>query len=99
MVNHQTLAGAADAIEQCIREHNDFIGQADSHVSSMANNCSDMDRAQYIVKWEKVTKSGSASKTITTQLKGYSDYFRYAAEQYKVAQSNAVNNVIKIPIW
>ena len=95
-VNHRQLTEAANKIDSQIKDHDDFMVLANTHVLSM--DWSGDDSKQYRQKWDKLTANGSMSKNITARMKAYSAFLRFAAEQYMNAQADAVNRANKIAV-
>lgn len=96
-VDHSRLEKAADELEKRISAHDTYMKQANDKVRILNSSFSGTDYNAYEAQWRTVTEEGSTSKNIIKTTQAYADFLRYAASQYKKAQSDAVNRANKIP--
>jgi WXG100 family type VII secretion target len=90
-VNHREFETAADAIDKYIQNHNKNMAAADQEVKTLGSTWQGKDSMQFQNQWDKVSDHDSTSRNMTKALENYADFLRYAASQYKDAQSKAVN--------
>ncbi len=98
-VDHSKLDKAADTLETKIRQHNSFMKEADGQVKALKASFSGDDYTAYEIQWGRINDNDSTSYNIIKITQAYADFLRYASNQYKTAQSNAVNRANKLPIW
>lgn len=64
---------------------------ADRDVQTLSATWQGKDSKQFQQQWNRVDGNDSTSKNMTKALENYGKFLRYAASQYKDAQSKAVN--------
>lgn len=97
-VNHQILIEAASDMKIHELIHNNILNQANNTVANLEMKWSGMDYTQYKAQWSRITADDSTSKNITNKMSEFSEFLRYASEQYKNAQITAVSHAKKISI-
>lgn len=90
-VNHSKFEGAAQAIENYISKLNRNMAAAGSEVTTLSTTWKGGDSTQFQIQWNRVTEVDSTSKQMTKALENYAKFLRFAASEYKDAQSKAVN--------
>lgn len=91
-VNHFSLESAAKDIDDYVEVIKKYMKQADDEISDMiSKNWKYEDALIYKNKWLDVSSSDSATEYMKSALRNYANALRYAKEQYKKAQSKAVN--------
>jgi WXG100 family type VII secretion target len=90
-VNHREFESAADAIDTYVKNHNKNMDAARQEVKTLSATWQGKDSTQFQQQWDQVTEADSTSRNMTKALENYADFLRYAAGQYKDAQSKAVN--------
>ncbi len=90
-VDHRQLEQAASELERRLKEHKKYMDQASSEVINLSNTWEGSDSYAYQNGWEKLTNNESTYKTVTDQMQSYANFLYYCADQYKAAQSEAVN--------
>lgn len=99
-VNHCELASAAKLVE-------DYINVSKKKMKTMSNSVDSLknvawvgtDYDQLANKWDGVNNKGSVYYNFTENLAAYADYLNFSAEQYKKAQSRAINKANFLPQW
>jgi uncharacterized protein YukE len=64
---------------------------ADREVTNLATSWQGTDSTQFQNQWSHVVTYDSTSKNMVKALENYAKFLRFAASQYKDAQSKAVN--------
>ena len=95
-VDHSELERAADRIDEKIRMHNQFMESANSNAIELNAYFEGDDYIAYKNQWDMVTNEDSTSKAIIRSAENYAEFLRYAANQYKTAQSEAINRAQRI---
>ncbi|MFI3326527.1 MAG: WXG100 family type VII secretion target [Clostridia bacterium] len=96
-VNHSKFETAADAIEDYIAYVTKQMNSATSEVSDLSTNWQGSDFTQFKTQWNTVVNSTSTYYKMKQSYQSYADYLRYAAAQYKSAQTSAVNKASSLP--
>ena len=90
-VNHSQFENAADAIDTYLTSQKKNMAAAESEVKNLESTWQGTDSKHFQQQWNKVDDNDSTSKNMTKALENYAKFLRYAASQYKEAQSKAVN--------
>jgi WXG100 family type VII secretion target len=90
-VNHSKFEAAADAIDSYLSSKKKNMAAADREVQMLEATWQGADSKQFQQQWNKVDDNDSTSKNMTKALENYAKFLRYAASEYKEAQSKAVN--------
>lgn len=90
-VNHSKFESAADAIDTYVRQHKKNMDSADLAVKELSITWRGKDAEQFEHQWDKANEGVSTSKKMINALENYADFLRFAAGEYKSAQSKAVN--------
>ena len=98
-VNHSDLEKAADKLDNYLKQHKSLKSQADTQVQNLKSAFQGDDYMAYEVQWNKLDDKDSTMIAVTDKTKMYVEFLRYAAAQYKKAQSDAVNRANRIPLW
>ncbi len=90
-VNHSQFESTAKAIDTYISRHNSSMAAAGQVVATLAQQWQGKDATQFQQKWGKLNDKSSTPQNMMKSLEAYADFLRFAASQYKAAQSKAVN--------
>lgn len=90
-VDHSKFETAAKAIETYVEKHKSNMNLANQQVGILSAMWQGKDFTEFKHKWNQVTEGSSTSHKMTKALENYADFLRYAGNQYKEAQSKAVN--------
>lgn len=91
-VNHSNFETAAGAIDTYISRHKKNMAAADKEVQILDATWQGKDSKQFQQQWNRINNNDSTSKNMTKSLENYAKFLRFAASQYKEAQSRAVNS-------
>lgn len=99
-VNHNELTSAAKLVE-------DYVSVSKKKMKMMSNGVDSLKKVAWVGtdydqladKWNGINDKGSVYNNFNKNLEGYADYLNYCAEQYKKAQSRAVNRANSLPKW
>lgn len=99
-VDHSRFSNGSKKIEE-------YIGTIDSYMTSMDDDVSNMvtsswtgeDAVAFKTKWEEYKNPASATSYMKMNLRQYADDLNTAANKYKNAQINAVNEANNLPRW
>lgn len=99
-VNHNELTSTAKLVEE-------YISASKKRVKTMSNGVDSLKRVAWVgtdydqlaSKWDGVNSKGAVYYNFNKNLEAYADYLNYSAEQYKKAQSRAVNRANLLPQW
>lgn len=99
-VNHSELISAAQLVEDYISFSKKKMKIMSDSVESLKNVAwVGIDYDQLANKWDVVNNKGSIYSNFNESLVAYADYLNYSAEQYKKAQSRAINRANFLPKW
>ena len=98
-VDHSRFNAAADSIDKYISTLNKEMKKSDSSVSNMLGLWKGTDATAFSNKWSVIMGSGSTYMNFKKSLESYAKYLRYAGNQYKNAQANAINRANRLPKW
>ncbi|TDL71151.1 hypothetical protein E2R56_19205 [Rhodococcus qingshengii] len=90
-VNHSQFENAADAIDTYLSSQKRNMAAAEREVQSLGATWQGTDSKQFQLQWNQVEDNESTSKNMSKALENYANFLRFAASQYKEAQSKAVN--------
>ncbi|MEH6993434.1 WXG100 family type VII secretion target [Neobacillus drentensis] len=90
-VNHSQFENAADAIDTYLSSQKRNMAAAEREVQNLGATWQGTDSKQFQLQWNKVEDNESTSKNMSKALENYANFLRFAASQYKEAQSKAVN--------
>lgn len=86
----------AKSIDTYITKHHKKMTSAEQQVTALASTWQGDDSLAFKNQWGKLTSQDSTSKNMTKSLEKYAEFLRYAASQYKDAQSKAVNRANRL---
>ena len=95
-VNHSQFEAAASEIEDYVANHKKYMVSAGQEVTTLTSTWQGKDATQFQTQWNKVTNNDSTSHNMTKALENYAKFLRYAASQYKDAQTKAVNSANRL---
>lgn len=90
-VNHAKLETAAKKIDDSIGRQRNHLKSADDHVKNMKQIYDGEDYNAFLVQWLRVNAKNSTVDNVTKGVEGFADMLRYAANEYKKAQTNSIN--------
>ncbi len=97
-VNHKKFEDVADAIDKYVSALKSGMLQADIDMKMVLGmGWSGADFEQFKQEWSKVDDKDSVHAQMIKSLESYAKYLRYAASEYKKAQSSAVNRANSLP--
>ena len=96
-VDHSRLNAVADVFEDDAKGIKSQMARAQLSVMQMAMGWQGKDASKFLKKWETNYDADSAFKLTVDQMEAYARYLRYAAKQYKDAQTTALNTANKLP--
>lgn len=97
-VNHAKLENAARNIENSLQRQKSHLDSADKQVNNMKQSYSGEDYNAFSSQWAGVRAKGSFVTKTTNAIESYAEYLKFAAKEYKDAQSKAVNKANWIPL-
>ena len=94
-VNHSVLGEASNAVDKYIEEMTKYMKQSDETVERLkSKQWTSEDARAYAQKWKELSAADSVNEYMKSSLRNYSKALNYAKEQYKSAQSKAINKSI-----
>lgn len=96
-VDHSRLNAVADTVETDAKGIKSQMAKAQLSVMQMAIGWQGKDASKFLKKWETNYEANAAYKLTIDQMEAYARYLRYAAKQYKDAQTKALNSANKLP--
>lgn len=96
-VNHSKFDAAADAAEAHVRTLKKKMNQAEAEVMMLVKDWQGNDYGQFKAQWDTLNEKESTYKAMIDSLSSYAEFLRYAEEEYKKAQANAVNRANGLP--
>ncbi len=90
-VNHSKFELAASAIETYISRHKKNMAASGQEVTALALSWHGKDSENFQNQWSKLTENDSTSEKMINALENYAKFLEYAANEYKNAQSKAIN--------
>jgi uncharacterized protein YukE len=90
-VNHSKFELAASAIETYISRHKKNMDAAGLEVSALSLSWQGKDSEKFQNQWSKLTENDSTSEKMINALENYAKFLEFAANEYKNAQSKAIN--------
>ena len=96
-VDHSEFASAASAIDTYVTLMKNKMLSADGEVNTLSASWQGTDYNQFRTQWAMVTNGDSTYYKMLKSLESYAEYLRYAGDQYKQAQTNAVNRANSLP--
>ena len=96
-VDHSRLNAVADTVETDAKGIKSQMAKAQLSVMQMAIGWQGKDASKFLKKWETNYEANAAYKLTIYQMEAYARYLRYAAKQYKDAQTKALNSANKLP--
>ena len=97
-VNHAQLESAAEKIEESLKMQKTHLNAADKQVSDLNSSYSGEDYNAFKTQWSGVRAKNSFVDKTTNAVENYAEYLKYAAKEYKDAQSKAVNKSNWLPL-
>ncbi len=97
-VNHARLDSAAEKIEESLKRQKAHLNNADNQVKNMQSSYSGEDYNAFKTQWSGVRAKGSFVDKTTNAVENYAEYLKFAAKEYKDAQSKAVNKSNWLPL-
>lgn len=91
VVNHVKLESTAGTLEQYVSKHKSNMRRAGGEMRTLTAAWSGRDFNQFQAQWNSIDDRGSTSQKMVNALDNYAKFLRYSANQYKTAQSKAVN--------
>jgi WXG100 family type VII secretion target len=88
---HGTLEVAAREIDSYLISHQNRMNSVGQEVSALSSSWQGKDFTQFQQEWDKANNYDSTSHKMVKALEEYAKFLRYAAAEYKDAQSKAVN--------
>ncbi|NMB33475.1 MAG: hypothetical protein GX992_04450 [Clostridium sp.] len=96
-VDSSRLERTAKVIDTYIGKHKLNMKNATGELDTLSGSWQGADFDQFKSEWYKSTEKGSISQSMIEAMESYADFLRYAANEYKNAQANAVNKANAIP--
>lgn len=91
-VNYSTLGVAANEIDEYVDVIKKYMKKADDEIYRLtSNNWKNSDANTFKGKWIELSSSDSVTEHMKASLRNYANSLRYAQEQYRKAQSSAIN--------
>lgn len=97
VVDTAKLDKAASAIDTYINNHKKKMKYIDNEVSSLCASWSGKDYTQFYKEWHQINAKDSVSGKMITALNNYADFLRFSENEYRSAQSKAVNRSNSLP--
>ena len=95
--DHQQLKATAAAVDTYVETLKTDMKKARQQVYQLTRQWEGPDAEAYRERWVQASEQDSTYGQMVKTLQNYADYLRYAAEQYRNAQSNAVNRANGLP--
>ena len=96
-VKHSVFGKSADIIDNYISYMVKQMNQSTDKVTSLTSKKWKHDDAlEFRERWLKNNESGSVTNCMKASLQNYANSLRYAENQYRRAQSNAINRASQI---
>lgn len=96
-INHSDLERTAREIDNYISSQKRSMTKMGNEIYSLSSYWSGKDYDQIINEWKGINSKNSTTGRMVSALEGYSDFLRFCAQQYKNAQSRAVNLANMLP--
>ena len=98
-VDHSRFSNGAKEIEEYIGTIDSYMASMNEEVESMSSFWEGEDSMAFNEKWNQLTNTGSVTANMKSDLKNYADNLNQAANKYKNAQINAINEANNLPRW
>ena len=96
-VDHSKFETAAVSVDNYVADMKKNMTNAEREVLALSSVWQGQDFNQFRSQWNKVTENDSTYTKMVRSLESYAKFLRYAANQYKNAQSKAVNRANSLP--
>lgn len=97
-VNHQTLLGAADAIDNYCKVQDQQMKTANAAVDGLINTgWVGKDALAFSYQWDGVDSESSVAVTLRKNLTNYAESLRSCASIYRTAQEDSYNDAAHLP--
>jgi len=96
-VDHSKFENAASSINTYEDNMKKKMSSASSEIINLSVTWKGNDFNQFRAQWNKQGESDSTYQNMRKSLDAYANFLRYAANQYKDAQANAVNRANELP--
>ena len=94
-VNHSVLGDTANALDNYVEIMTKYMKQSDETVERLkSKEWTSEDARAYSIKWKELSAADSSNERMKSALRNYSKKLKYAKEQYKNAQSKAINRTM-----
>lgn len=98
-VDHSRLEKTASAVDDYVTKHKHNMNSIDTNVTALKTAWEGEDYDQMAARWQQMNSDDSTSGEMLKALESYADFLRFAAEQYKTAQIDAINRANRLPKW
>lgn len=91
-VNHSVIGETASIIDKYIDVMTNYMKQSGETVERLkSKQWTSEDARAFYAKWDELSSADSTNEYMKASLRNYSKTLNYAKEQYKNAQSKAIN--------
>lgn len=98
-VDHSKFEAVAAEIDRYVTTMRAGMTVAQAEMTAMALGWDGIDYDNAKTRFRTLDDKDSAHDKMIKALESYARYLRYAAKQYKNAQSNAINRANSLPKW
>lgn len=96
-VDNNKFEGTASEIDKYVSLMKNKMKSAQSEIDALASSWQGSDFSQFKAQFNKLDNADSIHRQMMKALESYASFLRYAAAQYKNAQSKAVNRANLLP--
>lgn len=96
-VDHSRFEKTAQAVDKYVKNHKNNMNKIGSDVNSLSSSWKGNDYSQLLKEWNAINSKNSTSGKMISAMENYADFLRFCGNQYKSAQSRAVNRANNLP--
>jgi uncharacterized protein YukE len=95
-VDHSKLEKTAGVIDDYVKNHKDNMNSANNEITTLGKTWKGIDYNELKKRWDLAISKESTSQKMISSLENYSKFLRFASNEYKKTQKNAIKRANSI---